>query len=97
MALLVTRLRAGFFPFGHLSFVLRALQALRPCDPRTDASDHIFVLGIFLLLVVVIVLLLLVHPVVAVVVVVIVVVVVVVVVILLLHVVVGVEVGQLVR
>jgi len=53
-------LRAGFLPFGHLNFVLRALRALRPCDPRTDASDHIFVLGIFillLLLVVVVVLL----------------------------------------
>ena len=37
-------------PFGHLNFVLRTLRPLRPCDPRTDASDHIFVLGIFILL-----------------------------------------------
>ena len=44
-----------------LDFVLHTLRALSPCDPRTDASDHIFVLGIFililLLLVVVVVLL----------------------------------------
>ena len=26
-------------PFGHLGFVLRALRALRPCDPR--AGDWI--------------------------------------------------------
>ena len=53
-------LQTGFLPFGHLNFVLYSLWALRPCDPRTDASDHIFVLGIFillLLLVVVVVLL----------------------------------------
>ena len=40
--------------------LLLLLVVLRPCNPRTDASDHIFVLGIFillLLLVVVVVLL----------------------------------------
>ena len=76
-------------PFGHLNFVLRALRLLRPCDPRTDASDHIFVLGIFillLLLVVVVVVLLLLLLILFVVVVV--------VAVLLLLVVVGVEVGQ---
>ena len=47
---------------GILDFVLRALRALRLCDTRTDVSDHVLVLGIFLLLLhdVVVVLLLLV-------------------------------------
>ena len=26
-------------PFRHLNFVLRALRALRPCDPRTDGAS----------------------------------------------------------
>ena len=46
----MTALRAGLLPFGHLNFVICALRVLRPYDPRTDASDHIFVLVIFLLL-----------------------------------------------
>ena len=29
----------AFGPSGLLDFVLRALRALRPCDPRNDASD----------------------------------------------------------
>ena len=29
-------------PSGLLDFVLRALRALRPCDPRNDVSDHTF-------------------------------------------------------
>ena len=52
-------LRTGILPFGSgvLDFLLCTPQALRPCDPRTDASDHVLVLAIFDLLVVVAVLL----------------------------------------
>ena len=39
----------AFFPSGILGFVVR------PCDPRTDASDHVFVLSICLLLFLVVV------------------------------------------
>ena len=45
---------------GLLDFILRALQALRPCDPRNDALDSeqtlvlvLFVVVVILLLVVV--------------------------------------------
>ena len=41
---------SAFCPLGILDFVLRALRVLRPCDLRTNASDHVIFPVIFLLL-----------------------------------------------
>ena len=40
----------AFCPSGILDFILRALQALRPCDPRTDNNYKFFMATIILTL-----------------------------------------------
>ena len=45
--LLVCGPSAGFLPFGHLNFVLRALRLLRPCDPRTDGASGEILMPLF--------------------------------------------------
>ena len=52
-------LRPDFAPLGLLDFVLCALRALRPCDPRNDPLDSKQTLDLVLLLLVFVVILLL--------------------------------------